>query len=185
MRAAAALRGASGRGGRLEVIIRSERPGDIAGIRDVALAAFETAVEADLVDALRAQAALLISLVADDSGVIVGHVAFSPVTLSGRPELKIMGLAPMAVVPSRQREGIGSALVRAGLDACRQLGFRAVVVLGHARYYPRFGFGPASRLGLVSEYDVPDDVFMVFELEPGALNGASGTIRYHSVFANA
>jgi putative acetyltransferase len=166
------------------MIVRSERPGDIAGIRGVDLAAFESTVEADLVDALRAQTAPVISLVADDSGSIVGHIVFSPVTLAGHPELTIMGLAPMAVVPSRQRAGIGSALVRAGLDACRQLGCRAVVVVGHARYYPRFGFAPASRLGLTSEYDVPDDVFMALELEAGALNGTSGTIRYHSAFAS-
>jgi putative acetyltransferase len=165
------------------MIVRSERSGDIAAIRGVNLAAFETAVEADLVDALRMQASPIVSLVADDAGSIAGHILFSPVTLSGSPDLKIMGLAPMAVVPARQRGGIGSALVSAGLDACMRLGFGAVVVLGHAGYYPRFGFVPASRFGIVSEYDVPDDVFMAIELEPGALKGASGTIRYHSVFA--
>jgi putative acetyltransferase len=94
-----------------------------------------------------------------------------------------MGLAPMAVVPERQRHGIGSALVRAGLDECRRLGAVAVVVLGHAEYYPRFGFVPASRFSLVSEYDVPDDVFMAMELEPAALQGKSGTIKYDAVFA--
>jgi putative acetyltransferase len=163
--------------------VRSERPGDIAAIRGVNLAAFGRAVEANLVDALRAQAAPIVSLVADDSGSMTGHILFSPVTLSGSPDLKIMGLAPMAVVPARQREGIGSALVGAGLEACKQLGFGAVVVLGHAGYYPRFGFVPASRFGVASEYDVPDDVFMAVELEPGALRGVSGTIRYHSAFA--
>jgi len=165
------------------MIVRSERSGDVAAIRGVNLAAFEGAVEADLVDALRAQARPIVSLVADDAGSIAGHILFSPVTLSGSQDLKIMGLAPMAVLPARQREGIGSALVSAGLDACNRLGFGAVVVLGHAGYYPRFGFVPASRFGLVSEYHVADDVFMAVELEPGALTGVSGTIRYHSAFS--
>jgi putative acetyltransferase len=90
----------------------------------------------------------------------------------------------MAVLPARQRHGIGSALVNEGLKQCRQLGFSAVVVLGHAEYYPRFGFTPASRFGLGCEYDVPDDVFMVLELEQGALNGKAGTIHYHPAFAS-
>ena len=167
------------------MMVRSERSGDAAAIRDVNLAAFETAVEADLVDALRVQASPLVSLVADDAGTITGHILFSPVTLSGSSDLKIMGLAPMAVVPARQRQGIGSALVNAGFDASKRLGFGAVVVLGHAGYYPRFGFVAASRFGIVSEYDVPDDVFMAIELDPGALKGASGTIRYHPAFAIA
>ena len=94
-----------------------------------------------------------------------------------------MGLAPMAVLPARQRGGIGSALVRAGLDACRQLGCTAVVVLGHPAYYPRFGFQPASRFALGCEYDVPDEAFMALEVEPGSLVGKAGTIRYHRAFA--
>ena len=93
-----------------------------------------------------------------------------------------MGLAPMAVAPDRQRSGVGSALVRAGLEACRERGASAVVVLGHAEYYTRFGFAPASRFGIASEYDVPDDVFLIVELEPGRLASASGTIRYHAAF---
>ena len=96
-----------------------------------------------------------------------------------------MGLAPMAVAPARQRQGVGSALARAGIAACRDLGFGAVIVLGHPEYYPRFGFVPASRFGLRSEYDVPDDVFMAMELKPGALHGRGpGTIRYHPAFGN-
>ena len=164
--------------------IRHERPGDIPGIRHVNRTAFDTATEMDLVDALRQQAPNLVSMVAIDNDVVVGHILFSPVTLSPHPEARIMGLAPMAVVPERQRQGIGSALVRAGLAECRRLGAVAAVVLGHAEYYPRFGFVPASAFGLVSEYDVPDDVFMAIELEPAALEGKSGTIRYHAVFAS-
>ena len=110
--------------------IRPEREADTPAIRRVNLAAFETSKEAELVDALREQAAPLVSLVAEDAGAIVGHILFSPVTLIGHPEITMMGLAPMAVMPARQRQGIGSALVRDGLDACKRLGASAVVVVG-------------------------------------------------------
>jgi len=165
------------------VQIRPERPADIADIRAVNLAAFEGKTEADLVDALREQAVPIISLVADDNGAIVGHIFFSPAILLAHAALDIMALAPMAVLPTRQRQGIGSALIREGLARCRQLDAIAVVVLGHARYYPRFGFTRGSRFGVTCEYDVPDDVFMVLELHQGSLQGKSGTIRYHPAFA--
>jgi putative acetyltransferase len=164
--------------------IRPERSADIASVHALNRAAFETSTEADLVDALRERAEPIISLVADDAGSIVGHILFSPVTLSGHTELKIMGLAPMAVLPAEQRRGIGSALVRAGLERCKQLGCGAVVVLGHPEYYPRFDFVPASRFGMGCEYEVPDEVFMALEIEPDILRGKSGTIRYHAAFAN-
>ena len=164
------------------MIIREERQGDAEHVRAVNLAAFETATEADLVDALRERATPLISLVAEDDAEIVGHVLFSPVTLAAEPGLILMGLAPMAVVPSRQRQGVGSSLVREGLERCRQLNAAAVVVLGHPEFYPRFGFSPAARLSLRSEYEVPEEAFMVRELRDGALSGLSGTVRYHPVF---
>lgn len=109
---------------------------------------------------------------------------FSPVSLSGHPGLKIMGLAPMAVLPVNQNKGIGSALVRAGLERCKDLGFGAVVVLGHPKYYPRFGFLPSSHFGIGCEYDAPEEAFMVVELQPGYLRGSSGTIKYHAAFKN-
>jgi putative acetyltransferase len=165
--------------------IRFEQPADIAAIHEVNRAAFGTVVEADLVNVLRREASPIVSLVADDGGAVIGHILFSPVALSGHEDLKIMGLAPMAVRPAQQRRGIGSLLVLAGLDACRQLGFGAAVVLGHAGYYPRFGFTPASRVGVTCEYEVPDDVFMILELEPGILGGKTGTIRYHPAFGAA
>ena len=167
--------------------IRSERKEDVVHIRAVNLAAFETALEADLVDALRAQASPFLSLVAadGDEAAIVGHILFTPVTLEDSRDLRLMGLAPMAVLPAKQRQGVGSALVREGLAHCRSLHVDAVVVLGHADYYPRFGFAPASRFGIRSEYDVPDDVFMALELREGALQGRNGVIRYHPAFADA
>ena len=164
--------------------IRPERATDIEAIRRVNRAAFDTSAEADLVDALRVQADPIVSLVADDVRSIVGHICFSPVSLSGHEELKVMGLAPMAVIPREQRRGVGTALIRAGLEQCWQLGFEAVVVVGHASYYPRFGFVRASRFGIRCEYDVPDEVFMATELMPGALAGKSGTIRYHAAFVS-
>lgn len=151
-------------------------------MRAVNVAAFETPAEAALVDALREQARPLVSLVAEDDAAIVGHVMFSPVSLGDRPALQIMGLAPVAVAPEHQRKGVGSALVRAGIERCKQLGVGAVVVLGHPSYYPRFGFLPASRFGVGCEYAVPDDVFMAMELQPGYLRGASGKVKYHAAF---
>jgi putative acetyltransferase len=165
------------------VLIRHERAADVDAIRAVVAAAFDTDVEAGLVDALRAQADPFVSLVAVKDEAVVGHVLFTPVTLLPHPELRILGLAPMSVLPAHQRTGVGSALIRAGVAECQRLGFGAVIVLGHADYYPRFGFVPASRFGLRSEYDVADDVFMAQELEPGYLRGKAGTIRYHSAFA--
>jgi putative acetyltransferase len=164
--------------------IRPEKSDEVAAVRAVNLAAFATRTEADLVDALRAQVNPFISLVAEgeSGGPIVGHICFSPATLSGHGALAIMALAPMAVLPADQRRGIGSALVRAGIEQCRLLGCGAVVVLGHPDFYPRLGFVPASRFGIRSEYDVPDEVFMALELEPGALQGRAGTIRYHAAF---
>lgn len=166
------------------MLIRAETETDWHAVYDVNAAAFATPAEAILVDALRAQARPVVSLVAEDDGEIVGHIMFSPVSLSAHPELEVMGLGPMAVAPRQQRQGIGSALVRAGLEQCRQQGFIAVVVLGHAGYYPRFGFSPASQFGITSDYDVPDEVFMAIELQTGALSGKHGRVKYHPAFNN-
>ena len=165
--------------------IREEQTDDIQSVHKLNALAFETEAEADLVDVLRENARPVLSLVALDGDTIVGHIMFTPVELSGNPSLNIMGLAPMAVVPDRQRCGIGSALATEGLDRCSKMGAGAVVVLGHPAYYPRFGFAPASTMNIDCEYDVPDDVFMVLELTAGHLPGAGGTIRYHKAFADA
>ena len=167
------------------MLIRAEQLADLAAIRRVNEEAFGRAAEADLVDRLRANHKAILSLVAEDNGVIVGHILFSEVTVEVNPPSfnrfgKLIGLAPMAVTTARQRSGIGSQLVRAGLAELK--GYEAAVVLGHPEYYPRFGFVPASRFGLKSEYDVRDEVFMALELTPNALAQCSGVILYQAEF---
>jgi putative acetyltransferase len=163
------------------LILREEQAGDHAAIAAVITAAFGQPGEAALVEALRAAGALTLSLVAVADGEVVGHVAFSPVTIDGRDAA--IGLAPMAVAPGWQRRGVGVRLIDEALDRLRADGHRAVVVLGHHDYYPRFGFVPASRFGLRCEYDAPDEAFMALELVPGALAGVSGLVRYRPEFA--
>jgi putative acetyltransferase len=167
-----------------ELKIRAEATGDQDAVRRLNVVAFPTSAEAMLVDDLRLNARPLVSLVAERDDVVVGHILFSPVSLAGHPELSLMGLAPMAVAPDYQRQGIGSALVEAGLDQCEGLGVAAVVVLGHPEYYPRFGFVPAARFDISSDYDVPEEVFMLLELKPNAMADCSGCIHYHPAFAN-
>jgi putative acetyltransferase len=166
------------------VLIRSEEEKDVAAVHVVNVSAFESPAEADLVDSLRKKTRPIVSLVAEENQSVVGHIMFSPVSLTGHPDLKIMGLAPMAVLPVYQKKGIGSALVSTGLERCKDLRFGAVVVLGHPEYYPRFGFLPSSQFGICCEYDAPEETFMIVELRPGYLRGTSGIIKYHAVFKN-
>ncbi len=165
------------------LIVRPEEPAEVLAIRHVVQAAFETSFEANLVDALRQQAQPIASLVAVIDDAVVGHILFSPVTHSSQPDTRVMALAPMAVAPERQRHGIGSALVREGIAACRRLDVVGVVVIGHPEYYPRFGFVRASSFGFTTTYDVPDEAFMALELESGALRGKEGMIQFHPAFA--
>ncbi|MDH3387201.1 MAG: N-acetyltransferase [Gammaproteobacteria bacterium] len=162
--------------------IRAQLDQDRAAVRAVNRAAFGSDAEADLVDAVRTDARPLVSLVATDGDEIVGHILFSSATLAADPDARVMALGPMSVAPQRQRQGIGSALVQAGLDECRRLGCEAVFVLGHPHYYPRFGFVPASKFAISSRYEVPADVFMAMELAPGALTGKAGIMSYHEAF---
>ena len=165
-----------------ETTIRAEQPGDRDAIFTLNAAAFDTDAEARLVDVLRERMPVYLSLVAEQEGTLVGHILFTPVTLSGHPDRQILGLAPMAVAPDHQRQGIGAALIEAGLAACREAGAGAVTVLGHPDYYPRFGFHIASDRGISCEFDVPAEAFMVVELVPGFLDGMSGTIVYDAAF---
>ena len=166
------------------MLVRAEKECDRDAVRKINKSAFDTPSEADLVDALRKNAQPVVSLVAEENGDVVGHIIFSPVSLSGHSDIHMMGLGPMAVEPGHQNRGIGSALVRTGLEHCRKLNFDAVVVLGHPEYYPRFGFSPSSEFGIDSEYNVPEEVFMAMELRQEALEGKTGIVRYHPAFGS-
>lgn len=167
----------------VNVSIRDETTADRTAVFDLNASAFSGDAEALLVDVLRETADEYISLVAVDNQRIVGHIMFTPVTLDAFDGLRLMGLAPMAVSPSLQRTGIGSELVTGGLQRCTSREIGAVAVLGHPEYYPRFGFTPSSQWGIKSEYDVPENVFMILELSSNYLRGHKGTIRYNKVFA--
>ena len=164
--------------------IRTEKPEDLEAVRNVNIAAVGRENEANLVDQLRGTGSTF-SFVAVQSDRIVGHLFFSLVTVEGKcsKNLSILGLAPVAVLPNYQRQGIGTLLIGEGLKECGRSGFQAVVVLGHPHFYSRFGFIPASRKSLGCEYDVPDEAFMVLELENGALQDCSGTVKYRSEFS--
>jgi putative acetyltransferase len=160
--------------------IRSEEAADHGAIRAVHTVSFPTMAEARLVDTLRAAGRLFVSLVAEEQGKIVGHVAFSPVSvLDGTHGV---GLARVAVLPAFRRRAIAEQLIRRGVATCRRLNHGFVVVLGDPRYYRRFGFVPASEWGLRDEYG-GGDAFQALELRPGAIPSAGGVVHYAPEFA--
>lgn len=167
-------------------LIRREEPADIDAIRRVNELAFEGPLEAGIVDNLRERCEDLVSLVAEEEGSVVGHILFSPIELESGDETHMgMSLAPMAVLPERQRQGIGSELVRAGLAELRERDCIFVIVLGHPEYYPRFGFEPASKHGIKCEWAVPDEAFMILVFDETRLPEAGGRVRYRPEFSEA
>lgn len=167
----------------MKMIIRTEQESDRKDLEHILHQAFGSDAEANLVDRLREGDIPLLSLVAEIDKIIVGHILFSPVTLAGATTtITMAGLAPMAVLPTWQNKGIGSKLVQAGLKECKKAGYDAVVVLGHPRFYTRFGFIPSVAYNIQSEYDVPAEAFMIKPLTKEVLAGCEGTIKYHQAF---
>jgi putative acetyltransferase len=160
--------------------IRDERPADVRSIRQVNRRAFGRDQEANIVDALRSNGATLLSMIAVVEDDVVGHVMYSPVAIG---EMTGAGLGPMAVVPERQRQGIGSNLVTISLQRLRSAACPFVAVVGHPRFYPRFGFKPASSYGISSEWSVPDEVFMILVLDPLEMQTVRGLARYRPEFS--
>jgi putative acetyltransferase len=171
------------------VIIRPEAANgeDNAAIAAMLKEAFQGTAEILLVDTLREQGAAPISLVAIVDQRLVGHILFSPITIESAPDCQTLySLAPLAVHPDYQRQGIGIALTNAGIAACRELGATAIVVIGHPEYYPRFGFVPAQGYGVSCQFIASDHpAFMLLELEPGALADKQGFITFHPAFGLA
>jgi putative acetyltransferase len=165
------------------VTIRFERPEDAAQVRHANELAFGQAMEADLVDKLRQACTDTLSLVAEDD-TIVGYIFFTPVLVESA-ERRVLGmaLAPMAVLPDRQRRGIGSQLVRRGLNILRDRGCPFVVLVGHPEFYPRFGFEPCSAHGITSQWEgIPDNAFMILVLDAQTMTGVSGVAKYRKEF---
>jgi putative acetyltransferase len=168
--------------------IRPEQPADHQQVFRVNQLAFGQPNEARLVEALRRSPAFIpeLSLVAVEEDAVVGHILFTRIAVrSGTTASEALSLAPMAVVPARQRSGIGSSLVRRGLSDARRLGHSLVIVVGHPEYYPRFGFVAGERFGIRLPFEVPPGAFMVLELRPGALTGVQGEVEYPPEFAEA
>ena len=169
------------------ITIREEKPEDFTAIRRVNEIAFGQSAEANIVDKLRKDSEEFISLVAVDRDNVVGHILFSPAIIEGTGDtIKGMGLAPMAVLPGLQNQGIGSALVKKGLSVLRERNYPFVIVLGHPDYYPRFGFEPASKYGIKSQWEtVPDEAFMIIVFDAAIADGVSGIARYRDEFNEA
>jgi putative acetyltransferase len=169
------------------VTIRCEDAEDAqerAVVRSINQAAFGRPDEAGLIDGLWAEGAVLLSLVAEVERRIVGHILFSRMWIdTTNGAVAAVALAPMAVLPERQRRGIGGRLIRRGLDLLRARGEGAVIVLGHAGYYPRFGFSSGKARMIESPFR--PESFLALELRPGALDGVRGKVRYAAAFAQA
>ncbi|MDR7071424.1 GNAT family N-acetyltransferase [Fictibacillus barbaricus] len=164
--------------------IRHEQPSDLGAIQMVNNLAFKGENEGRLVDAIRKSEFFIpeLSLVAVKNDII-GHILFSGVSIETETSLiPTLALAPMAVHPEYQNQAIGSLLVKEGLKKAKVLGFEHVVVLGHPSFYPKFGFVSATQKGIESPLPVPEEVFMVYELKSGSLNGLKGKVKYPPAF---
>ena len=162
-------------------MIGEETPEEVEAIAALNRAAFGGEDEVGIVDRLRRDGLFALSLVERDAGSIVGHVLFSDLDVAvDERAIRAAALAPMAVMPERQRAGIGSRLVRQGLGLLTERGYEAVIVLGHPGYYPRFGFSAALAAKLAAPFS--GTAFMALELKPGALAGARGVVRYPRAF---
>jgi predicted N-acetyltransferase YhbS len=170
----------------MEIVVRQETDKDRDSVYRVVKGAFAGAEhtngdEHNLVNRLRRSPAFVpeLSLVAEQEGEIVGHILFTRMTIDRHPSL---ALAPLAIAPAHQRRGIGGRLIREGHGKARELGFDSVIVVGHADYYPRFGYAPASRWNIQAPFEVPDACFLALELAPNALERVSGMIAFAPEF---
>lgn len=164
--------------------ISQESQTDHQAVFELHQLAFEQADESKLVDKLRQSENFIpeLSLVAKSGDQLIGHILFTRIHIMGESSFESLALAPMGVLPSYQRTGIGSELVKKGLERAKELGEGSVIVLGHPEYYPRFGFEPASRYAVQCPFEVPDEAFMALELIEGSLKDVTGVVKYADAF---
>lgn len=168
------------------LIIRTETPRDFPKVYEVNSTAFGRSEEAQLVDRLRSGDTFLdeLSLVACIDNKIVGHILFTKIEIVNNDRKNnSIALAPIAVLPRYQKKGIGSQLVKEGLKKAKDLGHKSVVVLGHERFYPKFGFSPAHKWNIKAPFNVPIASFMALELEDGAFDNVDGVVQYPKAFS--
>lgn len=174
----------------MEINIREELEKDYEVVERLTEEAFKNAVHSDgtehlLVNRLRKSDDFIkeLSLVAEDNGKVIAHLMLTKAKINnGDMSVETLALAPVSVIPEYQGKGIGSKLINVALESARRLGYKSVIVLGHDKYYPKFGFVPASKYGIKAPFDVPDEAFMVKELNDGSLIGVSGIVEYAKEF---
>lgn len=169
----------------MNINLRSEQPSDFEGITRVNNISFQRKAEGKLVYELRKQKDFdpRLSIVAESSGEIIGHILFTPVDIvNNGQKYKSLTLAPMSVLPKYQKKSVGKLLVIFGLQIAKDTGYQSVVVLGHPSYYPKLGFVKASDWNIKSPFPAPDEAFMVKELIPGALDGIEGKVIFPDAF---
>ncbi len=170
----------------MQYLIRPETASDLSQISNVTRQAFNSTAEVTLIEKLRKAIDFLppLSLVAVKGQQVLGHILFSPMRIVSENGDRTMSLAlaPLSVLQEFQRKGVGGALIRQGLNTAKDLGYSSVIVLGHAEYYPRFGFKPASHWNITCPFPTPDEAFLALELLPHALDGVAGVVEYAPVF---
>lgn len=174
----------------MEINIREELEKDYVVVERLTEEAFKSAEHSDgtehlLVGRLRKSDGFIkeLSLVAEDNGEIIAHLMLTKARINGADKsVETLALAPVSVLPEYQGKGVGTNLINVALESARKLGYKSVIVLGHDKYYPKFGFVSASKHGIKAPFDVPDEAFMVKELNDGNLIGVSGTVEYAKEF---
>lgn len=174
----------------MEINIREELEKDYEVVERLTEEAFKSAEHSDgtehlLVNRLRKSDDFIkeLSLVAEDNRKVIAHLMLTKAKINnGDMSVETLALAPVSVIPEYQGKGIGSKLINVALESARRLGYKSVIVLGHDKYYPKFGFVPASKYGIKAPFDVPDEAFMVKELNDGSLIGVSGIVEYAKEF---
>lgn len=167
--------------------IRQEQKSDYKKVYEINKQAFGQETESILVEKVRSGENFVpeLSLVAEQDDEIVGHILFSKIKIIGEAEYESLSLAPMAVLPKFQRQGVGGELITAGLAIAKKLGFESVIVVGHNEYYPRFGFKKASLWDLKCPFEVPDEAFMAIELVEDSLKDKAGSVQFPKEFLEA